>query len=82
MKFILFIGWFGFLIFFVLPLLFSFFRKSVPQKNSLEKGSDMVRDPVCGVYIPKDRAESLKSKGTIHYFCGKECQSKFIAGGA
>lgn len=80
MKFILFIGWIGFLIFFLFPLLLSLFRRSVPQKNTLEKGADMVRDPICGVYIPKEGAESLKSKGTTHYFCGKECQSKFLAG--
>lgn len=80
MKFALFIGWLGLFFFFLFPLFISLLTRSRPRKNSLEKGSDMVLDQICGVYIPKDNAERLKSKGKVYYFCSKKCQDKFIAG--
>lgn len=39
--------------------------------------SEMVQDPVCKVYIPKDSALSLTSSGTKYYFCSRECMDKF-----
>ena len=80
MKFLLMLGWFGFFIFVLLPLILSLFRKKDSGRNSMGKGSYMVRDQVCGIYIPKDRAEMVKSKGKVYYFCGKVCQEKFLAG--
>ncbi len=41
------------------------------------KGEDMVRDPSCNTYIPKDNALSAKAGGEVHYFCSEECRTKF-----
>ena len=79
MRLILFVGWMGLFVIFILPLFLSLFKKTVPRENTLEKGSDMVRDQICGVYIPKERAEISKSGGKVYYFCSKECQEKFYA---
>jgi uncharacterized protein len=37
----------------------------------------LVRDPVCGTWIPPSDSLSLAAKGTTHYFCSDECRVKF-----
>jgi YHS domain-containing protein len=41
------------------------------------QGEDMVCDPSCNTYIPKDNALSTKAGGEVHYFCSEECRSAF-----
>lgn len=33
----------------------------------------MVRDPVCGVYVPKERAIAVVRQGREQFFCGEAC---------
>ena len=40
-------------------------------------GEAMVRDPQCGVYMPRSTAVVKKIDGEIHYFCSQECSDKF-----
>lgn len=44
-----------------------------PDSGQL-KGGELVQDPVCGVYIPKDTA--LKGPGD-HLFCSPECRDAY-----
>jgi YHS domain-containing protein len=37
----------------------------------------LVRDPVCGTYVPPRAALSVTAGGSTHYFCSEECRSKF-----
>ena len=37
----------------------------------------LVRDPVCGTYVPPRAALSLTSAGSTHYFCSEACRAKF-----
>ena len=37
----------------------------------------LVRDPVCGTYVPPHAALSLTSGGSTHYFCSEECRSEY-----
>ena len=37
----------------------------------------LVRDPVCGTYVPPRAALSLTSAGSTHYFCSEECRREF-----
>ena len=39
----------------------------------------LVRDPVCGTFVAPNRALSLTTGGTTHYFCSEECRSKYRA---
>ncbi len=41
------------------------------------QGEDMVRDPTCNTYIPKDNALRAKAGGEVHYFCSEKCRSVF-----
>lgn len=38
---------------------------------------EMVQDPACGTYIPKRDALRRVIRGEEHYFCSKECMTKF-----
>ena len=42
-----------------------------------ELESEMVKDPHCKTYIPKDSAIRAHIDGRDYYFCSKECIRKF-----
>jgi YHS domain-containing protein len=37
----------------------------------------LVRDPVCGTFVPPRAALSVTAGGSTHYFCSEECRRKF-----
>ncbi|MCX5860848.1 MAG: YHS domain-containing protein [Desulfomonile sp.] len=60
-----------------------YFRRSLDRRTqgSPEQTgtiNDMVRDPVCGVYIPYQGALSLVRNGENVYFCSEECRREFV----
>jgi YHS domain-containing protein len=51
-------------------------RKSRPTE---EGGEEMVRDPQCGVYLPKSSAISNRRAGEQLFFCSEECERKYLS---
>ena len=47
-----------------------------------ETVNEMVRDPVCGVYIPVQQTLTIVSNGVRVYFCSEECRRRFVDGGS
>jgi uncharacterized protein len=41
------------------------------------EANDMVRDPVCGVYISALDALTLRKRGGTLYFCSEECRRRY-----
>jgi len=39
---------------------------------------EMVRDPVCGVYVPKREALTASSGGETIYFCSPQCRERYL----
>ena len=37
----------------------------------------LVRDPVCGTYVPPRAALSVTAAGTTHYFCSERCLNDY-----
>ena len=37
----------------------------------------MVRDPVCGVFVPRERAIEERQDGEVRHFCCEECRQAF-----
>lgn len=37
----------------------------------------LVRDPVCGTYVPPRTALSLISAGSTQYFCSEQCRGEY-----
>jgi len=40
----------------------------------------MVKDEICGTYIPREEALTEARGGIEHYFCSEECRRKFERG--
>lgn len=56
--------------------LFSAPRRSMPREKS-RHGEDMVRDPECGMFLPKGDAITASISGEQHYFCSAECRDTY-----
>ncbi len=42
----------------------------------------LVKDPVCQVYIVQSRAITRRDKGVVRHFCSPECAREFAQGGS
>jgi YHS domain-containing protein len=64
-------------------LLFFYYRIYKKRKlNRKEKIriTEMVKDEVCGVYLPKYEALKVEIEGKVYYFCSEECKDAFLKG--
>lgn len=50
-------------------------RRSGPP----QRGVQMVRDPVCGTFLPPANAVSLTEGGSVRYFCSEKCRDAYKA---
>jgi uncharacterized protein len=41
--------------------------------------AEMVRDPMCHLYLPRSEALRRKIRGQEHFFCSPGCLDKFLA---
>lgn len=48
--------------------------------RSLERGVQMVRDPVCGTFVVPSRALTVGEGDRIAYFCSEKCRAAYQAG--
>jgi YHS domain-containing protein len=81
------IGVLIFVVFKFASLAFRFLRwyRQMPRTAASgpdEQVSEMVRDPVCGMYISGDTALSAIKDGRRFHFCSTECHQKFLSGKA
>jgi uncharacterized protein len=51
--------------------------KPLPKEKT-SQGEDMVRDPQCGVYIPRGDAIEKVVNGKKRFFCSRECLDAFL----
>jgi YHS domain-containing protein len=42
-----------------------------------ERGTHMVRDPVCGTFVVQSRALSADHRGEVAWFCSENCRRKW-----
>jgi uncharacterized protein len=48
--------------------------RSVSRRNA----SEMVQDPICGVYVAISQARKEVTGSGTFYFCSRECQQRFL----
>jgi YHS domain-containing protein len=66
-----------------LLMLFFYYRNYKKRKlNRKEKVriTEMVKDEVCGVYLPKEEALKVEIENKVYYFCSEECKDAFLKG--
>ncbi|TYO99239.1 YHS domain-containing protein [Geothermobacter ehrlichii] len=49
--------------------------ESRPEKTVA--GEEMVRDPVCGTYVPRSDAVQARIRGRLAFFCSTECRDAY-----
>lgn len=55
-------------------------RVSSRARRPPEVQGVMVKDEICGTYIPREDALVEVRAGVEHYFCSEECRRKFLSG--
>jgi YHS domain-containing protein len=51
---------------------------SIKKENSKGQASEnMIKDPVCNIYIPESEAVKKIVEGKTFFFCSNECADKF-----
>ncbi len=48
------------------------------KNNKSDNEEPMVRDPVCGMFLPVKMAKRLEKNGKVYYFCSDDCMKKFL----
>jgi YHS domain-containing protein len=61
-------------------------RLGAPRRDPAEnartlEGADMVQDPSCGIYVPRDAAVSSQVRDETRYFCSEKCRNEFVKRG-
>ncbi len=57
-------------------------KRRRPQTRAQAPGEvqgEMVKDEICGTYIPRDEALREVRDGVEHFFCSEECRRKLKA---
>jgi len=70
------------LVIFAIYWLLRSFLKSKPKKKASSQLSpkiedELVKDPMCGIYIPKQKAIRAKIGGKVYYFCSQRCKEEY-----
>ena len=47
------------------------------RERKIARG-EMVKDPVCGTYVEREGAISVRDGATTHVFCSYDCRRKFL----
>jgi YHS domain-containing protein len=54
----------------------SLFRAN-PRLEDSSEASEMIQDPNCGVYVPKNQAIARSVLGEEHFFCSEKCADEY-----
>ncbi len=53
--------------------------ETISQKNKdLAAEGIMIKDPVCGTFVPKDTDIRVKQGSDVHCFCSYECRDTYV----
>jgi YHS domain-containing protein len=65
---------FGFIIFFV----YVYIKKKKKKDEIIENAIELVKDPICDIYVNRNTPYKVKYYDNIYYFCSEKCQNNFI----
>jgi uncharacterized protein len=80
MRLLVFLGLFILLYYLVKGLLSPSKSMRMDRGGNGEVESEMVKDPNCGTYIPRESAIRARIDGREYFFCSKECMREFKKG--
>ncbi len=53
-------------------------QKPAYKKRSAESATEMVQDPVCGMFVDPKKSLSLERRGVSIFFCSDQCRSEYL----
>jgi uncharacterized protein len=53
-------------------------KKTEPTNDPADLTNQMVKDPVCGMYMDSRLAVRLENRDGAFYFCSEGCKTKFL----
>jgi YHS domain-containing protein len=53
-------------------------EQEAETKKRMAATGDMVKDPVCGTYVPADADIRARDGDKVYAFCSYECRDKFV----
>jgi len=62
----------------LLRLLFKTMLSSGKKRDRKQDPEELVQDPYCQTYIPKQSALKKKMEGGVLYFCSEKCMKSYI----
>jgi YHS domain-containing protein len=62
----------------LLGKLFTASRPNEANGNSAASPNNMVKDPVCGMYMDSRLAIRMEKRKETLYFCSEECKDKYL----
>ena len=54
------------------------FADKLKQEEKLAATGEMVKDPVCGVFVPLDGGIRVREGDVVHCFCSYQCRDRYI----
>jgi len=54
-------------------------KANQPKSSPTASSNEMVKDPVCGMYMDARLAIRLESKREDFYFCSEDCKKKYLS---
>jgi YHS domain-containing protein len=67
----------GFLIYTVVQMIKqALLKPPAPPAEKSSRGEEMIQDPECGTYVPRNDAIKAHLKGKTLYFCSTDCRDK------
>jgi len=52
-------------------------RKNPAHIDSTGRTSEMVQDPICGMFVPKEGAYFFRNAARTHFFCSESCRDTY-----
>ena len=56
-------------------------KKAEADRVPAEASNQMVKDPVCGMYMDARLAIRIENRDQAIYFCSEECKKQYLAAG-
>ena len=66
------------ILYYLLRFLFKDMVSSGKKMNKKNEPDELVQDPYCQTYIPKQSALKKKIAGEVLYFCDQECLKNYV----
>lgn len=66
------------ILYYLLRFLFKTIRLSGEKRDRKQDPEELVQDPYCQTYIPKQSALKKKVEGQMRYFCCEKCLKSYV----